>query len=391
MCSSTEDPPSQFIKKHYPNISMDEWSNWHWQLKNSITDVKTLKKFILISQDEEEFIEHAKLPLRITPYYLSLIDPNNMNDPLRKTVVPSSLELVRSEGEDEDPLGEHSQEVVPGLVHRYPDRVLFLATNFCSFTCRYCVRSREVCQNTKTYPLEPRIEYIRNHPEIRDVLLSGGDPLTLPTDVLEQYIAAIRAIPHVEIVRIGTKVPMVLPQRIDDELCTMLKKYHPLFISIHATLPVEITEETKAACMKLACVGIPLRSQTVLLKGVNDNVETMKKLMQKLLTALISPYYIYQCDPIAGSSHFRTSVRKGIEIMEGLRGHTSGYCVPQFIVDLPGGGGKVPVFPQYLLSEDGDEIVFRNYLGEKYYLHNEENVECPTECLNSEEKTLQYV
>lgn len=370
MCSSTEEPPSQRLR-HYPNITEDEWSNWHWQIQNSITDVKTLKKFIHITKDEEEFIEHAKLPLRITPYYLSLINPNDINDPLRKTVVPSSMETVHSECESDDPLGEHHQEVVPGLVHRYPDRVLFLATNFCFSTCRYCIRSREVCQKTKIYPLEERIEYIRKHSEIRDVLISGGDPLTLSTPVLEKYISAIRDIPHVEIIRIGTKVPMVLPQRIDDELCTMLKKYHPLFMSIHATHPVEITEETKSACMKLACAGIPLRSQTVLLKGVNDNVETMKKLMQKLLTALISPYYIYHCDQIAGSSHFRTSIQKGIEIMDGLRGHTSGYCVPQFIVDLPNGGGKVPVFPQYLLSEDNGEAIFRNYLGQKYSVETE--------------------
>lgn len=374
---SDEDPGSEQCSlefrakiKNFLNATEENWVDWKWQLNHSIRDVKVLKQLLPVSKEEEDFIEHVKLPLRITPYYLSLINPNNPNDPLRKTVVPSALELIRSEGENEDPLGEHFQEVVPGLVHRYPDRVLFLATNHCSSNCRYCTRSREVCQDKIQYPIDPRIEYIQNHPEIRDVLISGGDPLTLSTQILEKYISAIRSIKHVEIIRIGTKVPMVLPQRINDELCTMLKEYHPLFISIHATLPVEITEETKAACMKLACAGIPLRSQTVLLKDINDNVETMKKLMQKLLTALISPYYIYQCDPIIGSGHFRTSVKKGIEIIEGLRGYTSGYCVPQFIVDLPGGGGKTPVLPQYLLSDNGEEMVFRNYLGKEYKVKN---------------------
>lgn len=303
------------------------------------------------------------LPLSITPYYMSLVSGTSPDDPIRKSVVPTEYELIKRPGEEEDPLHEDSDSPVPGIVHRYPDRVLFLATGFCSTYCRYCTRSRIVGQRG-AYGMErwnACIDYINNNQDVRDVLISGGDPLTLSDNQLEYILGRLRRIKHVEIIRIGSKVPAVLPQRINRSLCGMLKKYHPLFMSLHFTHPRELTEESARACARLADAGIPTGSQTVLLKGINDCVSTMKELNHKLLMARVRPYYLYQCDPIPGSGHFRTTMQKGLDIIQGLRGHTSGYAVPHYVIDLPGGGGKTPVLPDYYQGQDNKGQIFKNF------------------------------
>jgi len=309
------------------------------------------------------------LPVGITPYYMSLLDAEDALQPLRRTVIPTQGEFVHTAGEADDPLGEDSHSPVPGLVHRYPDRVLLLALDFCSTYCRYCTRSRVVGHNELS-PNEARLEaafdYLRRTPAVRDVLISGGDPLALSEDKLDWILSRLRAIPHIEFVRIGTKMPAVLPQRITPTLCRVLRKYHPLWMSVHFLHPDECTPEAAKACGRLADAGIPLGAQTVLLKGVNDSVETMKALVHRLLMMRVRPYYLYQCDPISGSSHFRTSVSKGLEIIEGLRGHTTGYAVPTFVIDAPGGGGKIPLQSNYVVGRDGDDLVLRNYEGNTY-------------------------
>ena len=309
------------------------------------------------------------LPVGVTPYYLSLIDRENVDDPLRKTVIPRTNEFIRTEGEADDPLGEDGHSPVPGLVHRYPDRVLLLALDFCSTYCRYCTRSR-VVGHGEIMPNEARLEkafdYLREHTEIRDVLISGGDPLALGEDRLDWILGHLRDIPHIEFVRIGTKMPAVLPQRITPQLCRVLKKYHPLWMSVHYLHPDECTPESHQACGRLADAGIPLGSQTVLLKGVNDSVETMTSLVHKLLLMRVRPYYLYQCDPISGSSHFRTPVAKGLEIIEGMRGHTTGYAVPTYVIDAPGGGGKIPLQPNSVIGRDGDFILLKNFEGKTF-------------------------
>ena len=363
----------EFIKKHFPSATIEQWNDWKWQLQNRIRTLVTIEKMIQLSDDEYTAISRHKgvLPVGITPYYASLIDANDPSHPIRRTVVISGAESLLSEGEELDPLGEDHDTAVPGLVHRYPDRVLFLVTGFCSVYCRYCTRSRMVGNRGGEYRFsmkqwEMALEYIRNHSEIRDVLLSGGDPLTLPTEKLEWLLSRLRDISHVEFIRIGTKVPTVLPQRVTAKLVNMLRKYHPLWMSIHFTHPEELTPETSEACGRLADAGIPLGSQTVLLKGINDNVETMKKLYHGLLRLRVKPYYLYQCDPVAGSAHFRTSVSKGLEIISGLRGHTTGYAVPHYVIDAPGGGGKIPILPEYVVGKEGNNIILRNYKGEMF-------------------------
>jgi lysine 2,3-aminomutase len=312
----------------------------------------------------------TNLPLSITPYFASLLDEFDINQPLRKTVVPLVHEHSFSPGEEADPLGEEDDSPVPGLVHRYPDRVLFLVTNFCSTYCRYCTRSRMVgkskdhCVSLNRW--EKAIEYIRNTKSVRDVLLSGGDPLTMSDERLEWLLSRLRKIPHVEMIRIGTKVPVVLPMRITKDLVKTLKKYHPLWMNIHFSHPDELTPEARFACERLADAGIPLGSQTVLLKDVNDSVDVIKDLMHGLLKVRVRPYYLYQCDPIPGSAHFRTPVRKGIEIIEGLRGHTTGLAVPNFVIDAPGGGGKIPLLPEYVKGHEGSDLILRNY-AKRYY------------------------
>jgi len=346
-----------------------DWNDWHWQLKNRITTAEQLQKF-LPTLTPEEFegakLANHKLALAITPYFFNLIDPADNNCPVRLQVIPKIAETHTAPWEMSDPCGEDSHSPVPGLVHRYPDRVLFLVTDRCAAYCRYCTRSRLV-SNASGYDFHPefdkQIEYIAKHPEIRDVLLSGGDPLLLSDDKLEKLLSRLRAIPHVEFLRIGSRIPTFLPQRITPELCAMLKKYHPLFMSVHSNHPRELTTEVREALGRLADAGIPLGNQSVLLKHVNDDVTVMKAHVQKLLMCRVKPYYIYQCDLISGSAHLRTSVSKGLEIMEQLRGHTSGYAVPTYVIDAPGGGGKVPISPEYVLCRNAGRVLIRNYEG----------------------------
>ncbi|MBE3592319.1 MAG: lysine 2,3-aminomutase [Thermoanaerobacter sp.] len=352
----------------FGHVPDSDWYNWKWQIANRIETVEELKKYLPLSEEEEEAITKAltKLRMAITPYYLSLIDPNDPNDPIRKRAVPTIHELYKTPEDLVDPLYEDVDSPVPGLTHRYPDRVLMLVTDQCSMYCRHCTRRRFAGETDAPMPMdkiEKQIEYIRNTPQIRDVLISGGDPLTLSDSRLEEIIKRLREIPHVEIIRIGSSVPVVLPMRITPELVNMLKKYHPIWLNTHFNHPHEITEDSKRACEMLADAGIPLGNQTVLLRGVNDCVHVMKKLVHELCKIRVRPYYIYQCDLSFGLSHFRTPVSKGIEIIEGLRGHTSGYCVPTFVVDAPGGGGKIPVGPNYVISQSHDKIVLRNYEG----------------------------
>lgn len=357
-----------FRKHFFPNATKQDWNDWRWQLRNRIHDVVSLEKMLIISDDERRAFDSsgtASLPLAITPYYMSLVDPVNPRQPLRRTVVPIVSEHLRNVGEEDDPLHEDAMTPVPGLVHRYPDRVLFLVANACSTYCRYCTRSRIVGRRENNSSIDEKwrqgMAYISSHPEIRDVLLSGGDPLTLSDEQLEWLLVGLRQIPHLEIIRIGTKVPAVLPMRITPALVKMLRRYHPLLMSLHMTHPDELTPETAQACERLADAGIPLGSQTVLLAGINDDVETMKRLCQGLLKIRVKPYYLYQCDPIPGSSHFRTPVSKGLEIIKGLRGFTSGYAVPSYVIDAPGGGGKIPLLPEYVAGREDGYLLLRNY------------------------------
>jgi lysine 2,3-aminomutase len=371
-CTNLYYPPlsrKAFYKRFFPHAKSQEINDWHWQLINRITTKDQLQRFISLSKDEQAAFCTAQLilPLSITPHLLSLVDPDNPKQPLRKIVIPTKHELTRHLGERVDPLCEDNNSPSPCVVHRYPDRILFLVTDFCASYCRYCTRSRVIeCKPkySQQKHWELGFEYIKSHPEIRDVLISGGDPLTMENEKLEYILRQLKQIPHIELIRIGSKVPVSLPQRITPQLCKMLKKFHPLFISIHFTHPDEFTEETKQACIRLANAGIPLGSQTVLLKDINDNLVTMKKLMHELLKIRVRPYYIYQCDPIPGSNHFRTPVKKGIEMIQGLRGHTSGYAVPHFVIDAPGGGGKIPLLPEYYLGKKGNHVLLKNYLGE---------------------------
>jgi lysine 2,3-aminomutase len=345
-----------------------EWHDWRWQFRNRVQDLETLKALICVSREEENAFKASgkNLPFAVTPYYMELIDPDNPLEPLRKTVIPRMEEFTTTAHEMVDPCGEDKNSPVPGLVHRYPDRVLFLINDTCSVYCRYCTRSRVVGSGELRPDFEHVYEYLEAHPEIRDVLISGGDPLVFSDERLERIIKRLRSIPHIEIVRLGSKIPVVMPQRITDDLVNMLKQYHPFFMSIHFLHPREITPEVIKACNKLADAGIPIFSQTVLLKGVNDDPDVIKTLMQKLLTLRVRPYYLYQCDPVQGTSHFRTSIKAGLEIMEQLRGHTTGYAVPTYVVDAPGGGGKIPVSPDYVLSEDDQKLVLRNYAGKTF-------------------------
>jgi len=366
----------QFLARHFPGTSINEWNNWRWQIQNSYTSYAQLQTILHLSDDEIKPTDNGfNLPIRITPYYASLLDPNNSNQALRKSVVPVFDELITTPEEKADPLGEENYSPVNHIVHRYPDRVLFLVTGFCSTYCRYCTRSHMVSKKDKCHSSinewDIAIDYIRNNTQVRDVLISGGDPLTLSDARLEYLLSKLRAIEHVEIIRIGTKVPVVLPQRITPMLVKILRKYHPLFISIHFTHPDELTPETHFACTRLADAGIPLGSQSVLLKGVNDEVSIFKELTHKLLKARVRPYYLYQCDPIPGSAHFRTPVSKGLEIIKGLRGFTSGYAIPHYVIDAPGGGGKIPLLPEYLQSIDDERVVLQNYEGKTFYYPNQ--------------------
>ncbi len=361
----------KFMQRFYPNIFDRQWNDWQWQIANRIRTREQLAAFFSLTPDEQAALANpqTKLPMAITPYYISILVDRGADAALRRTVVPTAAELIRSPGEADDPLGEEDQSPVPGLVHRYPDRVLFLTLDFCSTYCRYCTRSRFVGHGRLFFNrrrLEQALDYIGRTPAIRDVLLSGGDPLTLGDARLDWLLTRLRQIKHVEIVRIGTKIPAVLPQRVTPRLVRMLRRHHPLFMSLHFTHPDECTPESYRACQRLADAGIPLGSQTVLLKQVNDSVDTMRDLVHHLLRMRVRPYYLYQCDPISGSSHFRTPVEKGLEIIRGLRGFTSGYAVPTYVIDAPGGGGKIPLTPDYYQGRDGDRVVLRNYEGNTF-------------------------
>lgn len=371
------DRSRSFLQHYFPGSSTEDWNSWQWQIKNSYTRLSQLANVLSLSEREIRPDPDSPdvLPLRITPYYASLLSPDDPDQPLRRTVVPVTDEQYTNSGESSDPLAEGHDSPVPNLVHRYPDRVLFLATGFCSTYCRYCTRSHMVAKDkchVGRQAWSQALDYIRSHACIRDVLLSGGDPLTMPDGHLDYLLGALRAIPHVEIIRIGTKVPVVLPQRITKSLISVFKKAHPLFVSIHFTHPDELTPEVAQACSRLADAGIPLGSQTVLLKGINDHVPVMKSLMQGLLRNRVRPYYIYQCDPILGSAHFRTPVQDGLAIIEGLRGHTTGYAVPHFVIDAPGGGGKIPLLPDYFQGMDGAKVMLRNYEGKRFFYHDVE-------------------
>ncbi|KLU58813.1 L-lysine 2,3-aminomutase [Peptococcaceae bacterium CEB3] len=352
----------------WADVPDELWQDWHWQMSHRITNAEELNKVIPLTEAESTGITRCLESLRmaITPYYSTLIDPQDQNCPIRKQAVPTSLELHVGEYDLRDPLHEDTDSPVAGLTHRYPDRVLLLVTDQCSTYCRHCTRRRLAGQTDEALPLEQfkkALEYIRSTPQIRDVLISGGDPLTLSDERLEYIISNLRAIPHVEIIRIGTRVPVVLPMRITEALVRMLRKYHPLWINTHFNHPKELTPESTAALARLADAGIPLGNQSVLLRGVNDCPNVMKKLVQELVKNRVRPYYLYQCDLSRGIEHFRTSVSKGIEIIESLRGHTSGYAVPTFVIDAPGGGGKIPLSPQYLISMGPNKVVLRNYEG----------------------------
>jgi len=357
---------------YWSDVPESDWNDWRWQLKNRITTLAQLERLMPTMTPEEHAgtqLANTKLALGITPYFFTLIDPADENCPIRRQVVPRIEETSTASWELSDPCGEDSHSPVPGLVHRYPDRVLFLVTDRCASYCRYCTRARLV-SNATGYDFHPEFEkqiaYIAGHPEIRDVLLSGGDPLLFSDEKLENLLSRLRAIPHVEFLRIGTRIPIFLPQRITSELCAMLKQFHPLFISVHSNHPRELTTEVREALAAWADAGIPLGNQSVLLKHVNDDVTVMKAQVQKLLMCRVKPYYVYQCDLISGSAHLRTSVRKGLEIMKALRGHTTGYAVPQYVIDAPGGGGKVPINPDYILQRNSSRVIIRNFEGKVF-------------------------
>ncbi len=359
-------------KGAWNRVSDKDWNDWRWQLKNRITSLEQLEPLLpnlTPAETEGVRLANRKLAMAITPYYFNLIDPNDLHCPIRQQVIPKVDETKTADWEMTDPVGEDESSPVPGIVHRYPDRILFLVTDRCAAYCRYCTRARLV-SNATGYDFHPefdrQIEYVRQHPEIRDVLLSGGDPLLLSDGKLDYLLSQLRSIEHVEFLRIGSRIPLFLPQRLTDKLCEVLKKYHPLFISVHANHPRELTAESKAGLERLADAGIPLGNQSVLLRHVNDSLETMRSLVHKLLRCRVRPYYLYQCDLISGSSHLRTSVSEGIRIIEGLRGHTSGYAIPQFVIDAPGGGGKTPINPEYIVHHDANRIVIRNYEGKTF-------------------------
>lgn len=360
---------ADFMRRHFPLTPPGDWNDWKWQVKNSFRSAEELARIMELTEEELHALNNLRnrLPLRITPYFASLIHDSAPGDPLRRNVVPVIDELFHHNTEESDPLHESRFSPVKGIVHRYPDRVLFTVTQFCSSYCRYCTRSHSVGQldkvNRKDW--ENAFAYIASHPEVRDVLISGGDPLTLSDEALDYILSRIRAIKHVQMIRIGSRIPVVLPQRITPSLIATLRKYHPVFISLHFMHPDELTPECVAACERLADGGFPLGSQTVLLKGINDSVEVMRELMHRLLMARVRPYYLYQCDLIPGSTHFRTTVSKGLEIIKGLRGFTSGYAVPTFVVDAPGGGGKIPLLPNYVVEHTDEKIILRNYKGEE--------------------------
>ena len=370
---------------YFPNVTEDEWNDWHWQVRNRIQTVDDLEKYISLESSELDAVKDVLSTFRmaITPYYLTLINPLNKKDPVLLQAVPAVEELHMGKHDLDDPLHEDGDSVVPGLTHRYPDRVLFLITDMCSMYCRHCTRRRFAGQKdtgSKMDNVDRAIEYIKEHKEINDVLLSGGDALLVSDERLEYIISRLREIDHVGVIRIGSRTPVVMPQRITPELVEMFKKYHPIWVNTHFNHPKEITPESKKAIDLLANAGIPLGNQSVLLKGVNDCVNIMKKLVKRLIEIRVRPYYIYQCDLSKGIEHFRTPVSKGIEIIEGLRGHISGIAVPTFVVDAPGGGGKIPVMPNYIISQAPGKTILRNYEGMITTYYGPTNYENECDC-----------
>lgn len=373
-------------------VADSDWNDWKWQVKMRIADLDQLKTLIDITEEEEMGVSRARgrLSMAITPYWAMLMDPNNPNCPIRKQVVPLADEFHIDATDMLDPCGEDKDSPVANLVHRYPDRVLLLATDLCSSYCRHCTRRRMVGTKERVITngnLEKAYEYIKSNRKIRDVLISGGDPLMLDDDKLEHILKTLRDIPHIELLRIGSRVPVTMPMRITPQLISMLKKYAPIWISLHFNHPKEVTQEVKVACDALSDNGFVLGSQTVLLKGINDKPSIMKRLMHELLKIRVRPYYIYQCDPVRGTSHFRTSISTGINIMEKLRGHTSGYAIPTYVIDAPGGGGKIPVAPNYIITQSKGEFTLRNYKGEIYsYKEPQEITAMKQQPIPSEEK-----
>jgi len=367
---SKQMPPSPFPSRRapiYADVPDQQWNDWRWQLSHRLNSYEDFNRILKLTESEKKALATQGLfRVDITPYFVSLIDPEDPNDPVRRQVIPTADEIVPFTGMMEDSLAEDRHSPVPGLVHRYPDRVLMLVTTQCASYCRYCTRSRMVGDPAATFSkaeLELQLEYLRKTPQVRDVLISGGDPLTMAPRQLEELLRKLREIPHIEIIRIGSRVPVFMPMRVTPELTDMLQKYHPLWMNIHVNHPNEITAELAEACDRLSRVGIPLGNQSVLLAGINDCPHIFRKLVQDLVRIRVRPYYIYQCDLVEGAGHFRTPVAKGIEIIEAMRGHTSGYAVPTFVVDAPGGGGKIPLNPNYLLSMSDHKIVLRNYEG----------------------------
>jgi len=374
-----DEPPSKIAadnkERLFGDVTDENWNDWKWQFRNRIITVEELSKSIPLSAKEkaQQELVTAKFPLSITPYYLCLINTDDPNDPIRKQAVPSFQELALAGMGVEDPLEEKKDSVVPGLVHRYPDRILMVLTNLCPMLCRHCTRKREWRHGGWIHTsgeIKAMLGYIRSNEDIRDVIISGGDPLTLSTHRLEEVISGLRQIEHVEIIRIGTRFPVVLPQRIDEELCAMLSRYGPIWLNTHFNHAREVTQQSAQACDRLVRSGVPVSNQSVLLRGVNDTVEAQTKLCHELLKIKVRPYYLYQCDEVQGTEHLRTPVETGIRIIDGMRGHTSGLAIPTFVVDLPHGGGKVPLQPAYVISQKKKELILRNY---KYNLFHYRN------------------
>lgn len=355
-------------KQYFGDVSENDWNDWKWQTANRIQTARDLKKYINLTKDEEETIEKVlgKLRMAITPYYLTLIDPDDPYCPIRQQAIPLGSELIKGMNDIYDPLAEDHDSPVPGLTHRYPDRVLFLITDMCSTYCRHCTRRRFAGQHDaglKTEQIDRAIDYIRDHEAINDVLLSGGDAFMVSDERIEYILKKLREIDHVQVIRFGTRTPVVMPQRVTEKLVNMLKKYHPIWVNVHFNHPRELTPESKKAIDLLADAGIPVGNQSVLLRGINDSVYVMRQLVKGLIAIRVRPYYLYQCDLSVGIEHFRTPVSKGIEIIEGLRGHISGFAVPTYVIDAPGGGGKIPVMPNYVISQAPGKIVLRNFEG----------------------------
>ncbi|HEX6386113.1 MAG TPA: lysine 2,3-aminomutase, partial [Anaerolineae bacterium] len=376
---------------YWQDVPDEKWMDWRWQMSNRLNSVEELGRVINLTESEKKALSTRGLfRVDITPYFASLIDPDDPNCPVRKQVIPTHSEMVPFGSMMEDSLAEDKHSPVPGLVHRYPDRVLMLITTQCASYCRYCTRSRIVgdpTQNFSRAEFDAQIDYIEKTPQIRDVLLSGGDPMVLAPKLLDMILTRLRAIPHVEIIRVGSRVPVFLPMRVDEQFCEMVSKVHPFWLNIHVNHPKEITPELAAACDRLTRAGVPLGNQSVLLAGVNDSVHIQRKLVHELVKIRVRPYYLYQCDLVEGSGHFRTTVSKGIEIMEGLRGHTSGYAVPTYVVDAPGGGGKIPVQPNYVLAQAPGKVVLRNFEG--FITTYQEPLDYDPEAIKSQEALIE--